>query len=173
MDPCPIHVGSDEKTVRAYFAARFGDIADASQSLRVNYIEFAKQQLSTGGRPRNSVLSPIFQRIIELRSAPTFNQALIRAVEDVDDSDGTVPQYIQDLVARIDAGDAYADDTLDSMRAQYHQYKKQYHPLLPDWLPRNYETCAWAILFKRFDVAAAIFVLMNEQNKQALLHRLS
>jgi hypothetical protein len=173
MDTRPIHVGSDEETVRAYFAARFGDIANASHSLRVEYLEFARQNLSTGGRPRNSVLSPIFRRIIELRSQPTFAKALKRAVADVDDSDGTVPQYIRELVPRINAGGASTDETLASVRAQFHQYKTQYHPLLPHWLPRNYETCAWAILFKRFDLAAAIFVLMSKRNKEAILRPLS
>jgi hypothetical protein len=172
MDPCPIHDGSDEETVRAYFAARFGDIADASQSLGVDYLEFAKQQLSTGGRPRNSVLSPIFQRIIELQSTPTFNKALTRAVEDVRDSGGTVPQYIRKLAARIAAGEAYADEKLDSVRAHFHQFRRQHHPLLPHCLPRNYETCTWAIMFKRFDLAAAIFVLMSKRHKEALLHHL-
>jgi hypothetical protein len=171
METCPLHVGSDEKTVRDWLTAKYADMSDASRSLRLDYFEFA-ERLSTGGRPRNSVLSPIFRRIIELRSNLTFNEAIKRAVADVHASGGPIPQYIQDLVARIDAGDAYADDTLDSMRAQYHQYKRQYHPLLPDWLPRNFETCAWAFMFKRFDLAAAIFVLMSKQHKETLLREL-
>jgi hypothetical protein len=164
----PIHVGSDEETVRAYLTARFADIADASQSLHVKYFEFAPR-LSTGGRPRNSVLSPIFRKVIglQLNQKLTFNDALKRVV----DAPG-IPQYIQDLVALIDAGGTYVDETYASVRVRYQQYKRQYHPLLPDWLPRNYETCTWAIMFKRFDVAAAIFVLMNERNKKALLHHL-
>jgi hypothetical protein len=171
MDTCPIHVGSDEETVRAYFAAKFGDIADASQSLG-DYLEFARKQLSTGGRPRNSVLSPIFRRIIELQSSPTFNEALTRAVKDVHDSRGTVPQYIQKLAARIAAGEAYADEKLDSVRAHFHEFRRQHHPLLPHCLPRNYETCAWAIMFKRFDMAAAIFVTMNARHRERLLQHL-
>jgi hypothetical protein len=92
METSPLPVGSDEKTVCDWLTAKYADMPDATKSLRLDYFKFA-ERLSTGGRPRNSVLSPIFRRIIDFRSNLTFNEALKRAVADVEASGGTVPRY--------------------------------------------------------------------------------